>query len=154
MTLEIILNYLIIPKALTMRKTVQITTLLLIIIYFFAFMPMTARAENYSDDQIVQAIYHAEGGSRAQYLYGIRSVRYRSAVDARRICATTIRKNRTRYSIYGYKTHKTYIEFLASRYCPLNADNDPKKLNRNWIKNVRHHLTKGKNQHDKRKVKK
>lgn len=34
-----------------------------------------------------------------------------------------------------------YIEFLASRYCPIGADNDPQGLNKNWVKNVKYFLT-------------
>lgn len=125
MTLEIFRKHSIIPKAQTMLKTIQTTTLLLNIIYFFAFMPLTTHAaETYSDDQIVQAIFYAEGGSRAQYLYGIRSVRYANAQEARRICANTVRNNRARYARYGHRTHRTYLEFLASRYCPVGANND------------------------------
>lgn len=91
---------------------------------------------NYTDDQIANAIYKAEGGKKAQYLYGIRSVKYRNEVEARKICLNTIRNNRKRFTNYGYKKHATYLEFLASRYCPIGCNNDW-GCNKNWLKNVK-----------------
>lgn len=87
--------------------------------------------------RLCDAIFMAEGGYKATYLYGIRSVKYDTEEEARRICMNTIINNKKRYADYGYKEYDTYIEFLASRYCPIGADNDPKGLNVHWIKNVR-----------------
>lgn len=42
----------------------------------------------------------------------------------------------------SYAAFTDYIEFLASRYCPIGADNDPQGLNKNWVKNVKYFLTK------------
>jgi len=98
------------------------------------------QAKAYSDEEIVNAIYKAEGGSKATYLYGIRSIKYDDPQEARRICFNTVRNNRKRYADYGHKTYDTYLEFLASRYCPIGADNDPKGLNKNWLKNVKYFL--------------
>ena len=91
----------------------------------------------WTDEQIANAIYKAEGGKKATYLYGIRSVEYTNKNEARRICLNTIKNNRKRYAEYGYKKYDTYLEFLASRYAPINADNDPKRLNNYWLKNVK-----------------
>ena len=97
----------------------------------------------YTNKQIVDAIYKAEGGSDATYLYGIRSVPYDTPEEARRICFNTVRNNRVRYKEYGYKKFNTYLKFLADRYCPVNCDNDPRGLNKNWLKNVKYFLKKG-----------
>ncbi len=94
----------------------------------------------YSDEQLVNAIYISEGGPKAQYLYGIRSVKYKNAQEARQICLNTIRKNKIRFSKQA--KYKDYLEFLASRYCPIGCDND-RGANRFWLKNVRYHLQKG-----------
>ena len=102
---------------------------------------VTARAED--DIALLNAIYKAEGGAKATYLYGIRSVTYNTPAEARQICLNTIRNNRRRFKEYGHKTHKTYLEFLASRYAPINAKNDPSGLNHNWLRNVRYFLKKG-----------
>ncbi len=96
-----------------------------------------ATAHAYSDEQIVNAIYHAEGGSRATYAYGIRSVPYRDIAEARRICFNTVRNNRKRFARQSFYTD--FIEFLGSRYCPVSAH--PK--NRYWVSNVRYFLAKG-----------
>ena len=102
--------------------------------------PAPAKAEDYTDEQILWAIFKAEGGYKAQYYFGIRSVRYKDFEDAKRICLRTIKNNRKRYTDYGYKKHATYLEFLASRYCPVSAH----LLNKNWLKNVHYFLEKGK----------
>lgn len=97
-------------------------------------------AQAYTDTQIVDAIYQSEGGARAQYAYGIRSVKYSTIAEARRICANTVRNNRKRFAKQNKYTD--YIEFLASRYCPVGCDND-RGTNKYWVKNVRYFLKKG-----------
>lgn len=102
-------------------------------------------AYEYTDYQIVNAIYKAEGGENATYLYGIRSVKYSTPQEARRICYNTVRNNRRRYAEYGYKDYGSYLEFLASRYAPTKGSNLSKaehRLNKNWLKNVRYFLEK------------
>lgn len=106
------------------------------------FFLLNCYAGNYTDDQIADAIFKAEG-ENATYLYGIRSVKYQDEEEARQICLNTIRNNRRRYKDYGHKEFSTYLEFLAARYCPVGAKNDPKGLNKNWLKNVKYFLMKG-----------
>ena len=104
-----------------------------------------ARAEEYSDTQIVRAIWHTEGGQKAQFAYGIRSIKYKDIAEARKICYNTVRNNRRRYAQYGHKQYPDYLSFLASRYCPTKGklSQAEKKLNGNWLKNVRYFLRKG-----------
>ena len=104
-------------------------------------------AQQYSNDAIVEAIYQTEGGASAQYLYGIRSVHYTDAAEARRICYNSVRNQRIRHAkgqcpqiIRG--TQHDYLTCLWYRYCPPGANNDPKKLNNNWLKNVKRFLGK------------
>ena len=102
-------------------------------------------AEVYMDDEIADAIFKAEGGEKAEFLYGIRSVSYKDEADARRICLNTIRDNRKRYTEYGHKEYPTFLEFLASRYAPTRGkgvSEYEKKVNKNWIHNVRFFLKK------------
>ena len=108
------------------------------LLMYLLFCP-EARSEEWSDEQIVNAIFRAEGGYEATYLYGIRSVSYDTEDEARRICFNTVRNNRKRFSDYGYKQYATYLEFLASRYCPINADND-NGTNKYWLRNVLYFL--------------
>ena len=99
---------------------------------------------NYSDTEIVNAIYKAEGGSKAQYKYGIRSVKYKTESEARRICFNTVRNNRKRF--LKQTEYKDFLEFLQSRYCPTKGklSRAEQKLNGNWLKNVKFYLTKQK----------
>jgi hypothetical protein len=32
------------------------------------------------------------------------------------------------------------LEAFAARYCPVGASNDPKGLNKHWLKNVKHYM--------------
>ncbi len=92
----------------------------------------------YTDQELCSAIYKSEGGENAQYLYGIRSVKYDTPEEARQICLNTIRNQRRRHE--AHVCNLSYLECLAKRYCPIGADNDPKGLNKNWLKNVRYFL--------------
>ena len=84
---------------------------------------------------IVAAIRYAENG-RAGREYGILHPRvdptYRSQAGW---CAATVQKNYDRWVKAGRKGD--YLVFLAKRYCPVGADNDPNGLNHNWLPNVR-----------------
>ena len=102
---------------------------------------MTSSAFAWTNTEIVNAIYLAEGGGDAQYLYGIRSVKYDSPEEARQICLNTIRNQRVRHE--AHVCNLSFIECLAKRYCPVGASNDPKGLNQYWLKNVTYFLERG-----------
>ncbi len=94
----------------------------------------------YTDSQIANAIYLAEGGARARVPYGILSVKVRDKQEAREICLRTIRNNRKR--VKRQTRYTEFLEFLASRFCPVNCEND-NGSNRYWLKNVKYFLRKG-----------
>jgi len=95
------------------------------------------------NDTIVNAIYWAEGGANTKYPYGIVSIDTKGDVAyARKICYNTVRNNKARF--LKQSTYTDYIEFLGSRYCPIGAENDPKGLNKNWVKNVKYFIAKPK----------
>ena len=101
--------------------------------------------ESWTDSQIVEAIYLAEVGKAATFAYGIRSIKYNSITEARRICFNTVRNNRKRYAQYGYKQYPDYFSFLASRYCPTEGklSRAEKRVNKFWLKNLKYFLQKG-----------
>ena len=88
----------------------------------------------YTDAQIADAIYLAEGGAKAKVPYGILSVKVKDEAEARQVCLNTIRNAKRRYE----KTNKEidFITFLGLTYCPPNAHS----LNKNWVKNVTFYL--------------
>lgn len=88
--------------------------------------------------KIVDAIYLAEGGERAIKPYGILSVPCETKTECRKICENTVRNNYKRWEKAGKPG--TYLEFLAARFAPIGASNDPYQLNRNWLKNVKKFL--------------
>ena len=94
----------------------------------------------WTDTQIANAIYKAENS--VKYPYGIKSIDTKGDKDyARRICLNTIKNNRKRFSDYGYKQYNTYLEFLASRYCPVGCEDD-NGTNQYWLSNVLYFLNK------------
>jgi len=128
------------------------TFILIIIIALMTIFVLGKRmgwCEEYTNEQIADAIYIIEGGSKAQFAYGIRSVKYSTLAKARRICLNTIRNNRIRYAKYGYKQYPDYLSFLQSRYCPTKGKLSiaEKKLNGNWLRNLRKQLARSPNVH-------
>lgn len=85
-----------------------------------------AEAARYAD-----AIYRAEGGSRAKSPYGILSVRVSGHDEARRVCIRTIQNTHDRWVRAGRPGY--YVYYLADRYCPPSADPIG---NANWKRNV------------------
>lgn len=100
-----------------------------------------AKAQDYTNEQIVNAIYLTEGGAKAKVPYGILSVKVSSTEEARRVCYNTVRNNRKRF--LKQAKYDDFLEFLASRYAPIGASNDPRGLNRNWLKNLKYFLERG-----------
>ena len=117
-----------------------------LIILLCLLWPQRAGASEYTDTQIVNAIFVIEGGYKADYLYGIRSVSYKDEAEARQICFNTVRNNRKRFADYGHKEYPDFLSFLASRYAPLNVKNDPHNLNNHWLKNLKFILNKTHNE--------
>lgn len=93
-----------------------------------------AHAENYSINEVADAIYKAEGGSSADFLYGIRSVPYKDEAEARHICINSIKNGYKRWIKAGKPMG--FLEHFSQRYCPPKAH----KLNVNWVGNVKYWL--------------
>ena len=127
------------PHIVWSAKLLATVTVVSITILGFSFCPAWA----YSDEQIVRAIYLAEGGEKTKYPFGIRSVKCDGYKDCEKVCYNTVKNNRKRYKEYWHKSYPDFLSFLASRYCPIGAENDPTNLNRHWIKNVRFFLERG-----------
>ncbi len=95
-------------------------------------------------NKIVDAIYVIEGGNNTKYPYGIRSIPIKGNTAeekkayARRICLNTVQNNHDRWIKAGQKGE--FLVYLANRYCPVGATNDPAGLNNNWLKNLKSKL--------------
>ena len=94
-----------------------------------------AQAQEYTNDQIVNAIYKAEGGTKTKHPYGILT-HYKNTTP-RQACLNTIAHARC-----DWNGKEDFIRFLQKRYAPIGVLNDPKGLNRNWYNNVIHFLKK------------
>lgn len=109
------------------------------LIFLLLFINITKAEDYYSNEAIADAIFIIEGGYKTNYPFGIKSVYCKGYDDCRQICLNTISNNRVRYAEYGYRQYKTYLEFLASRYCPISENGCE-----NWLPNLKFYLKKGK----------
>ena len=82
-------------------------------------------------EKLANAIYKAEGGARTKHPYGILA-KYKTTTP-RQACINTIKSNLKRWNGQG-----DFIDALGKVYCPIGASNDPKGLNKNWTRNVKH----------------
>lgn len=98
--------------------------------------------KEYTNAEIVEAIYQAEGGPKTVYPYGILSVKCEGKEACQRICQNTVKNNRSRYAQSNTRKNESFLMFLGARYCPIGAKNDPNRINQNWLKNVRYFLAK------------
>jgi hypothetical protein len=133
-------------KFLIRKQDILILALCLLAIIALCFLWVkVSYAEEYTDTEIVNAIYKIEGGAKATFAYGIRSVHYSTVAEARRICFNTVRNNRKRYAQYGYREYPDFLSFLQSRYCPTKGklSRAEKKLNGYWLNNLKNQLRKG-----------
>lgn len=100
------------PKPWGTMRTYTKVTLLIILASLAASL---ARGEDdWTDTQIVEAIYRAEGGVKAQYLYGIRSVRYNTSAEARKICLNSVRNGYLKIRHKDYE-HRIIAEKTLGR---------------------------------------
>jgi hypothetical protein len=81
--------------------------------------------------KLATAIYWAEGGAKTNHPYGILT-KYKTT-SPRQACINTIN-----HALKDWNGKGDFIVFLGSRYAPIGADNDPKGLNKNWVRNVRY----------------
>jgi hypothetical protein len=85
----------------------------------------------YTPDQLANAIYKAEGSK--SHPYGI--LTHYKHTTPRQACLNTIAHARRDWNGKG-----DFLLFLQRRYAPIGAKNDPKGLNKNWLKNVKYWL--------------
>lgn len=94
-------------------------------------------------ERLANAIYKAEGGPNTNHPYGIMP-RYKHTTP-RQACLNTLK---SKYASYlqlegqGEATESGYLRYLAGKYAPLGASNDPQGLNKNWLDNVRYFYAK------------
>lgn len=96
-------------------------------------------------ERLADAIKKAEGD---KYPYGI--LTHYKYTSYRQACINTCKHAWKDYSNMtartqwrGCNSEIQYLEFLSKRYCPIGAKNDPKGLNKNWLKNVEYYYNKG-----------
>jgi hypothetical protein len=92
------------------------------------------RAGQIDPERLADAIYVAEGGSKTRHPYGVLSVKVRTEAEARHVCLVSITNNLARWERAGRP--EPFILFMARRWAPVGAANDPHGLNLNWVRNV------------------
>jgi len=113
-----------------------VMALCLVMLLFFT---REAKAEVVDIERLADAIYIAEGGAKTNHPYGILT-KYKTTTP-RQACINTIKSGLKRFA--KQTEEKDFIVFLGKTYCPIGAKNDPKGLNKNWVKNVTYHYERG-----------
>ena len=103
---------------------------------FFFLLTVNAYAGEYTNSEIANAIFRAEGGKKASKPYGVLSVSCEGETGCRQICLRTIRNQRRRHK--AHKCGLVYLECLQRRYAPRKAH----PLNRHWLRLVKYFLEK------------
>lgn len=114
----------------SLRSWAHITCAFLLALFF------CCPAYAWTDEQICNAIYRAEGGARTRHPYGILTKYRHTTPTPRQVCLNTIAHARRDWNGKG-----DFLAFLRDRYCPIGAANDPTGLNQHWLKNVTYFLT-------------
>ena len=108
--------------------------LILAVVFLFLFSHnLFAQPVQPDFNKLADAIYLAEGGAKTRFPYGIKSVKCSGEAKCRKICLNTLRNNWRRWQSAG--NPGTYLDFLASRYAPVDAKND-NGTNQFWKHNV------------------
>jgi hypothetical protein len=120
------------------KEMVKFYVVAFLVVTGLLFFVLIARGEEvgYTNDQIANAIYKAEGGDKTSHPYGI--LAHYKHTSARQACINSIKSARKRFA--NQSKDKDFIHFLSLTYCPVGAKNDPRGLNRNWVKNVHYFL--------------
>ena len=114
----------------------KVAILLIVLwIIFVACYIAWGNSTNFTDKQICGVIYVIEGKEKARQSYGIETIECQTKEYCEQLCLNTVKKNRIRYNEYGYKKYNSYLEFLASRYCPPNQ--------KEWLRMLMYYLNKG-----------
>lgn len=113
-------------------------TLIYMIVVSCILLFFCGKAFAYTPNQIADAIYMAEGGEKTSYPYGILT-KYKTTTP-RQACINTINSALKRFANQTKETD--FIVFLGSTYCPVEGDTTG--LNKNWVKNVKYFLKRGK----------
>jgi len=123
------------------RARFYVFGVLIATVIILALFVSTARAQlapAYTNEQIADAIYLAEGGKKAKVAYGILSVQVKDEAGARKVCLNTVRNQKKRHA--EHNCGFSFLECLQRRYAPIGSFNDPRNLNSNWLKNVLYFL--------------
>jgi len=91
-------------------------------------------------ERLADAIKRAENSRTKPYGILKPYCSAKTEAQCRKGCLQTIQKAYSRYKKGPQSLD--FISFLAKTYAPVGASNDPKNLNKNWIKNVTYFYTK------------
>lgn len=98
------------------------------LILIICLMMLHGKAHGYTLNEWADAIRHAEGNSNYGILAHYKHTSYRQA------CKNTVRHVFAEYQ--ASDTKEPFIDYLANKYAPIGASNDPTGLNVNWKGNV------------------
>ena len=89
--------------------------------------------------KLLIAIRKAENGGPGRQ-FGVMSPKARTYRQQAGWCASICWKRYAEWKEMESSGRTPYLVYLASRYAPRNAENDPLRLNHNWLRNVKSHM--------------
>mgnify|MGYP001600186831 FL=1 len=117
------------------HKHIVIIAIVVELIFWLGVMACQASEwDEYSDQQIANAIYQAEGGVKTRFPYGVKSIKCQGEPQCRKICLNSVFNGRKRWERAGKPTD--LITFIGKRYSPPST-------NPNWVRLVTYFLKKG-----------
>ena len=126
------IHYKPLSEASTMFKLLVLTAILFASLATPIVIGHTNTEPNY--EQLADAIFKAEGGSKSSTPYGIRfkGCSWADPTYSSQICINTLKNTYKRHSLA--KSSLSYLEFLRDRYAPLS--DHPSNIN--WLPNTRY----------------
>lgn len=89
--------------------------------------------------RLSNAIYHAEGGVKARKPFGLISYKLSSKKDYQVACITKLNAYLNEWEYF--KSPGDFVVYLGNYWAPtVNVSSATRKLNNNWVKNVKWYL--------------
>lgn len=117
----------------TLPKEYLISVIVCSLVFMVLFVGC-GKAWAYTDTEIVNAIYKAEGGVKTRFPYGVRSIKCTGEAECRQICLNSVRNGRKRWERAGMPG--SLIVWIGNRYSPPAS-------NPNWVRLVMYFLKEG-----------
>lgn len=108
----------------------------IVALLIFLFSPAVHAEQDVTPKTLCQAIWHAEGGAKATWPYGVRFSDGRKLTkDGAEVVCRMIIRERAHSWVEELRSPLDFVEYVGQRYCPIGGRLDDGRC-RHWVKNV------------------